>query len=106
MPLGTTQARLGVVVLVGDASADAPGATRLLLPDPGRFDAAAGGDGVPAPGRGGELVFFTSGTTGQPRLMTMTETMLVAQAAPIAALTTGLRRQFDPRGLFSSPTGA
>ena len=28
------------------------------------------------------------------------------EAAPIAALTAGLRRQFDPRGLFSSPTGA
>ena len=90
-------ARLATVAVIGTIPADAPGDARLLLPDAERFATEAPPDGA-LPAVGGEVVFFTSGTTGQPRLMTMTEAMLVSQAAALAAQGRVFHRQISYDG--------
>jgi acyl-coenzyme A synthetase/AMP-(fatty) acid ligase len=75
--------RLGVVAVVGMAPGDAVGDARLILPD--IEAAAAAPDGpAPPPAGGAELVVGTSGTTGRPKLMVVTEPVMVDKATILA----------------------
>jgi acyl-coenzyme A synthetase/AMP-(fatty) acid ligase len=78
--------RLGLAVVVGD---EAPEGCALLRPDLDAITADAALDAValpaPAPLRAG-FVFQSSGTTGQPKLVLMTEAVLAAQAAITAGI--------------------
>ena len=83
----TVAARLGLAVMLGDEAADALPGVALLRPDSAAIIAEGGLDAVrlpaPAPARAG-FVFQSSGTTGRPKLVLMTEAVLAAQAAVTA----------------------
>lgn len=75
--------RLGLVAVVGMAPRDALGGAALILPD---IEAAAAAPDAPAPppAGGAELVVGTSGTTGLPKLMVVTESVIVDRAEILA----------------------
>jgi len=76
--------RLGLVAVVVEARAEAPGDVPLLRPD---FAAAAAApDADMPPPRRGTMVFSTSGTTGQPKLMLAEEEVVAHKAAMLAGL--------------------
>lgn len=88
--------RLGVVAIVGEAAGDAIDGTSLLLPDPGGIVADTALDGAPLPSvppGGGMLLFGSSGTTGAPKLMAVTEGMILAQGQLLAPYGAVFHRQ-------------
>jgi acyl-coenzyme A synthetase/AMP-(fatty) acid ligase len=77
-------ARLRVVAVIGEAAADALPDAPLLRIDAARIARDAALDAAPLPAaQGGGIVFGTSGTTGRPKLMLVTQAMLVAQSAAL-----------------------
>ncbi len=86
---GAMAARLGAVLVVGDSAADALPCAGLLLPDM----AAELRDDAPGPARlpvvapgAGSLIVTSSGTTGRPKLVAVSEAALARQAAMTARL--------------------
>jgi acyl-CoA synthetase (AMP-forming)/AMP-acid ligase II len=75
--------RLGLAAVVGMAPEDAFGEAALILPD---IEAAIAAPDAPAPppAAGAELVVGTSGTTGRPKLMVVTEPVMVDKAEILA----------------------
>jgi acyl-CoA synthetase (AMP-forming)/AMP-acid ligase II len=85
-------ARLRVGVLVGDDAADALPGPAFLRFDPAAWEGDA--PAVPAP-RPGRLILTSSGTTGRPKLVPLTEDDIAAQMA---------RRADDGRVFYRSIT--
>jgi acyl-CoA synthetase (AMP-forming)/AMP-acid ligase II len=87
--------RLGIGVVIGERPGDALGPVGVLLPDEDRIarDAALDDVALPAAPAGGQLVFGSSGTTGRPKMMAVSEAMLLAQGRLLAPYGTVFHRQ-------------
>lgn len=72
--------RVGAVAVIGDQAEDAVGSTSLILPDHAAIarDVALDDRHIPAPGPDGTTVLIpSSGTTGRPKLIPMSERLLM-----------------------------
>jgi long-chain acyl-CoA synthetase len=77
-------ARLRLAAVIVAAPDEAPGGVATLRPDMAAIAADAALDVLPLPAAPGACVFASSGTTGRPRLVLMTEGVLAAQCGVTA----------------------